>query len=447
MPTLRFSLSGDHLTRHAREQVAQGKWRAALSLLVDDLEGMTLEDALAILKGDKRLAGADDSLHLKNEDALTQQDLQSAYRDVLLANRLAWGGKRYRAYARVESLDDADLAAATERLSTQGPRRYVAHFLCEPSRDTVIALERALHYASDPSRDLAFAVAREDGTHCWVLFEEDNADVDLPLWLELPACAQDAVASGFAGLELRGPRSNDAPAVSSSDTEGANKAFDAHIEQLRARIVAATDRDTEYGWHEFRFHDTARGQFITLKAPKRALMAYALSRTRARHLAPDYTVVSESGLKMLNDNPLHTDVWLGCGLPLDDTTYDHESPIYRAFMEMMFQMQESLLGYAFQVLSSGGKHWVRGTLVSADHPGITADDILLVPHAGIEYDLPGRQAGAIICEVGGKLAHLVTVCREDDKPIVRVPDAMKILRPGMHVMLDLQQGKLDISSL
>lgn len=216
---------------------------------------------------------------------------------------------------------------------------------------------------------------------------------------------------------------------------------------LRQQITDFANNDAEFGWHEYKFHSEERGQYMTLRAPKRALMAFALSRTCAKHLAPGYKPFSPIGMKLGVDSPLHTDVWLGCGLDIGESVYDPNSVDNAAFMEMMFEMQKSLLGYEFQVLTNGGKQDVYGRLVGPDATDIEPEDILLVPHAGVEFDMPAREACAVICEVGGKLAHLVTVCREDNKPIVRVPDAMKILRPGMRVALDLEKGTLSISPM
>jgi phosphohistidine swiveling domain-containing protein len=70
--------------------------------------------------------------------------------------------------------------------------------------------------------------------------------------------------------------------------------------------------------------------------------------------------------------------------------------------------------------------------------------VLVVPTAGVEYDLAAAKAGAIICEVGGPLAHLVIVSRERGRPIVRIEGAMKMYQPGMCVKLDLDKGEVRV---
>lgn len=62
-----FSISGDWLTEHVRERVLSDMEESALLLLVENLEGMTHEHAIAILLGKKRLTGVN-NLELVDED-------------------------------------------------------------------------------------------------------------------------------------------------------------------------------------------------------------------------------------------------------------------------------------------------------------------------------------------------------------------------------------------
>ena len=62
-----FSISGDWLTEHVRERMLSDMEESALTLLVEHLDGMTYEQALAVLLGEKRLTGVND-LELVDED-------------------------------------------------------------------------------------------------------------------------------------------------------------------------------------------------------------------------------------------------------------------------------------------------------------------------------------------------------------------------------------------
>jgi phosphohistidine swiveling domain-containing protein len=470
--TLHFSITGDSITRHVRELVLEGNWRHAMKTLVDGFEGMTTELALAVLKGDKRLAGKDADLHDIDENLDTRAALEAQYAEALLTNTLLWGGKHYRAYALVTQLGEPDFYPAQARYDEFGRRGFLRRHFDQLSEQQAFDVERALHYANNREQDIALPVKDEDHAFtAWLLLAEDSAAADLPLWMQPNTRVTQLAREGRYLVPVRGyeepkvlpPEQEGAPTASPAPREARTQAatashvrptemteamleveYDKFVERVRERVTLFADNDAEYGWHEFKFHHEESGRYLTLKAPKRALMAFALSRTCAAHLAPAYTPFSQMGMKLGVDSPLHTDVWLGCGLNIDSTVYDSNAIEHAAFMEMTFEMQRTLLDYEFHVLTSGGMKEFHGRIVTPDARHIEDEDILLVPHAGVEFDLQARQAGAVICETGGKLAHLVTVCREDGKPIVRVPDAMKIFQQGMRVMLDLEKGKLEI---
>lgn len=454
--SVNFSVSGEHITKLVRNLVREGNWRHGLATLIDGFEGMSYDLALAILKGEKRLIGRDSNLEDAEEDPKVRDMLQASYASALMANVLQWDGKYYKAYALVTELGMPDYYKAKEHHDVYGPRAYLFPLESPPSLELAFGAERALFYADNGQADIALPIMSPGFGKAWLLLRPDTEVSDLPLWMshntDVAQLAQDGnydlpvrkheepKSSPIVVAEVLSPERQEALRLNSLP-------FDERVEEIRARIVKFADEDTEVGWHEFKYHDKESSKYLTLKAPKRALMAYAMSRTMGAHLAPHYSPISDPGMKMMVDSRLHTDVWLGCGFMLDDTVYDHDCLEHRAFMDMTFAMQKEMLGYDFQVLTSGGKSMVYGTLVGPDDEIAEGEDILLVPHAGVEFDLPARQAAAIICETGGRLAHLVTVCREDNKPIIRVPDAMKILRPGMRVMLNLETGKLDIAAV
>lgn len=462
---LHFTVTGEFLTGHVRDLVTEGEWAKGLSTLVEGLQGMTADYALGILKGTFRLSGESPDVYMEDESPEVRAKLEARYKEILVRDVLRHNQRRYRPYGYVSCYGkpDADYAlkmmygegAASEPLPTdKADKEDFSRF-------------RALFYAQDPARDLAFLVKMSDGREVFALFQADNSDTQLPPWLAYSKDPQEAFDQSYmAKRDERGydpataakeepasvPAAPVMPLADIEAEEAAQRAADiaasikylGQVARVRFEVQDAADNDEEYGWHVFKYRDDESGESLTLRAPKRALMAFALSRTRAWHLAPDYTAVSDSGWKMYGDNPLHTDVWLGCGLPLDDSTYDHESLPFKAFMAMMYDMQEQLLGFPFTILASGEGDVTYGTIVGPDFPNITKDNILLVPTAGVEYDLAGQKAGAIVCEQGGKLAHLVTVCRETKKTIIRMDNATATLKSGMRVSINIRKGELHI---
>jgi phosphohistidine swiveling domain-containing protein len=108
----------------------------------------------------------------------------------------------------------------------------------------------------------------------------------------------------------------------------------------------------------------------------------------------------------------------------------------------MFQVQKDLLDFEVQVLARGAE--LTGTVVHAGSDKIDRSCILVVPHAGVEFELQAMAAGAVICEAGGRLAHLVTVCREQDKPILRMEGACAKFRPGQSVTVHPDTGRITV---
>lgn len=461
---LHFSVSGEFLTGHVRDLVMEGAWAKGLTTLVDGLDGMTADYAMRILKGTHRLSGKSPEVYMEDEDREVRTKLEARYQDILLQDVLRHNQRRYRPYAFVSRYGKPDADYALNQMYGEDAAGYPLP--TEKADKEEFSRLRALFYATDPARDLAFVVKQDNGLEVLALFQADNLDTQLPPWLAYTEDPQVAFSRSF--MAKHAERGYDAaPEESAVCIDAAGQALiQAEVEELeearqasdmastikflgevgraRFKVQEYADADEEYGWHVYKYVDDDTAEELTLRAPKRALMAFALSRTRAWHLAPEYVAASDSGWKMYGDNPLHTDVWLGCGLPLNSSAYDHESLLFNAFMAMMFEMQEELLGFPFTILASGANDVAYGTIVGPDHPTITKDHILLVPTAGVEYDLQGRKAGAIICEQGGKLAHLVTVCRENQKTIVRLEGAMTKLKRGMQVSINVLTGELSI---
>lgn len=216
-------------------------------------------------------------------------------------------------------------------------------------------------------------------------------------------------------------------------------------DRSRKLIKEFADNDAEYGWYEYQWKDPKKiGPTLTLRAPKRALYCYALSKTAAHTLMPEYSPFSPMDLKTSDDNQYHSDVWLGCGFDLDEKTYHHDSPEYKAIIDMRFEVQKELLNYDVQILAKGPD--IYGPIVFADADYIDETCILVLPHAGVEFELQAMKAGAVICEKGGKLTHLVTVFRESNKSIVRMENALSYFKNGHGVQVSSSIGKVQLGS-
>jgi phosphohistidine swiveling domain-containing protein len=170
---------------------------------------------------------------------------------------------------------------------------------------------------------------------------------------------------------------------------------------------------------------------------------------------PVWNKIAGSGLKMYNDDPYHSDWMIGAGVPLD-ATYDHDEDSFGAVVRScayskMSDITAEYTGHAFTVLAKSNISWYSGKIVHAEPgKGVPPGSIVVVPSAGPDYQLAMETAsktgdygpGCIICETGGKLAHLSIVGREMNCLVLMLPNACTMYRDGEHVFIDVEAGTI-----
>lgn len=488
---MRFSITGEFLTEKSRDLVLSGTWREALEFLVDSLEGMTHDMAVSILKGDKKLIGKNETLDITDEDPEVKQDYQSECHSVYRAGRLVYDGKRYKAYGYVQNATPDDSERA---------RNNILHRTAKyPEWNREISVP----YMYDRKNDLAFLVKLPHNQMVVsALFERDTDDIDLPLWmtggfttspqeaideypisnvgpaLSSPYYTTHRVATGKVHPDTqteyqqtqeelaRGglvdhpapwadePRDPLKPDVIDSLNQYAQESYaqqfgmtiEEYSAHLRDKVLTALKERGYDEWESFTY--TLDDQpSKTIKYPVELAKAYAFGRTNADHLAPEWKAVSPSGSKMECDNPVHTDLWLALGFDLGWTVYSSTHPDHILFHDLTSHIQKKYLNYDVHVLTAGGQTNVYGkirTPETFDRRQAGEDTILCVPHAGPEFETMALKSKAVICEQGGKLAHLVIVGRELNLPIIRDDNALTKYTNGMRVSIDLKAGKIDV---
>lgn len=456
--SVHFTITGEFMTEHYRNLVREGSWRMAVEHLQDAFTtDMDMQMVTDILSGKKQLVGentvnlADDDKHLDPEWVKNQYF--TYFYSVLFIDR-----KPYRVYGHVDYLCYDDMLAAREL------RDYQGYDLDEFNQ------LRALTYAKNPSTDKAL-FNDDDG---WYLAEP--VEKDFPIWLrkeDIEKLSGKKAYTNFRGLmkldegeidaiaeEKRRPKPSflgsmdpELMSVASArldafmeNTSKVDEAYD-KLDSLREKISKAADE--KGGWLEL--HDEKNNRSYTL--PKNAFYRWCLSNSSAWE-SIDWTPVSPQGMKMVGDDPNHSDWWMFTGHDMEDGYNDE----YMAFFsEQRFRIHRELTGHEFTTLLRGtlpgGK--VKRIARHVDTPEkidmINKGDLVIIPTASPDFEAVAHKCadlGAVLMtEVGGKLCHLATVGREFGLTLVMLPDARTLLPMGCKVQIDLEKGSLEAQDM
>lgn len=154
-------------------------------------------------------------------------------------------------------------------------------------------------------------------------------------------------------------------------------------------------------------------------------------------------------MKMVGDSSMHTDWWIGCGMN-ENAAYDHDHPVNKAAWRYAYSLAR-VKGQNCIKLAGKGK--VTGTVVfPKPNEGVPAGSIAVVPFAGVDYEIAllsacKSDAGAVISQVGGKLAHLAIVSREMNGRLVVMDEAMTLMQEGQLVTVDLENSQVTIHKM
>ncbi len=240
--------------------------------------------------------------------------------------------------------------------------------------------------------------------------------------------------------------------------------FAQHAERL-LRVDISKQADEHGGWFEMPLKTRdgeSYGPRPFLRVPLNPFLIWTFRNNfnfeeNGIDLKWDY--VAGSGWKMMNDDPAHTDWMIGAGVPLS-VTYDHDDDSFGSIVRSSAYHHKDVFvkkytNRQFTVLAGDAKRtYVSGTIV---HPGpgerVAPGSIAVVPNAGPDYqfametanmqDIENGGHGCIICETGGKLAHLAIVGREYKCVVLMIPDALKFYKPGQRVWIDLTNGTIE----
>jgi phosphohistidine swiveling domain-containing protein len=478
-----FTVEGAFIVNFARDQVLSKDWRGALrTLKLAMTPAMSLDQAVEILSGKSTLVEDGQKMIFQPQDqncAKLKRYLSTAHWQN--AGILERDGEFYQPYAEIRSFNWQDAKPVLKRLEEDHDWMSVHAF----------QQARARHYMDLPFDDIA---CFDSGSHP-VLFKRVQGPA---FWQPTFTDTESAMthwAEHRKGLEERGAGDHGVPFNSLDFYRAAAQAgylseADAMLpddeyailEQVLEMRAGFDDspRTEDNPWRsDERIFDDAvealvwkfkvdrvaekNGGFFELKVKgyrKEHPESYRIALVPFLHWAkqygyhdknkggalPEWTRVCPSGLKMQGDNPMHTDWFASSGLPFR-AAYDHDHPINKAAWKQASMWQDT---EGLKCLKLAGKGKVTGPIVFPKAgEGVFAGSIAVVSHAGPDYELALMSAckndtGAVIAEVGGKLAHLAIVSRELGARLVVIDEALSKFKEGELVTLDLDTGEVKI---
>jgi phosphohistidine swiveling domain-containing protein len=495
MAKVGFSMEAGFIADFARGLVLEKKWRDALRILREATSpALSLQECVDILTGKANLAREEKGYRLVAQDpkcpALARYLKTAAWQQ---AGVLDIDGEFYQPYARVTSFGVEDEEAVLSLYRSRDGDWVSA----EKYREL-----RAKYYARHPDSDIVrFDVLPEpvlfrrvQGPAFWVpTFRE--ADEALTAYLELrdledfghPRASRtgkpllpdsfefyfqgtrEGYLSGHDDLELEGEEGKHLEALVQLREAYDNRryelscgeeTFDERGVLMQDRLADDYEMDSLCLLYRPRVLAQAevQGGFMSLtvgegsgahelRVPRTPFLKWATHGNQktygTMHL---WKPVCPTGIKMMGDDPVHSDWFIGAGLS-PRLAYDVEHPVNKAAWRF-----RSNLAYSEgrQCVRLAGRGRVTGAVVfPKSGEGVPEGTIAVVPNAGVDYALALMSAcrtgaGAVIAAVGGKLAHLATVSREMGARLVVVDDALSRFAEGDVVTIDLEEGTVAI---
>lgn len=449
--TATFKVDGRHSTDLARSMVLDGDWRDGLNFLTESFEGLNYDIAFLLLKGTHTLVGVNNDISMIEE---VNAEYQEEVRQMYCHDKFYEMGELY---SFVEFIDhtviDKDITRRGLNYAIPASDEYVRKYLM-PKDENVEVFE-----------------ATPFGKHYRGLFAKKLDRNTLPLWMTKADFCTSAkeYANKFhpapvvkrlepSQVVVKEPQAKPEPAADGMDWHdnwkaalAVNKAKDYGFDNVvdfsnhfRAAVLNAV-KERGCSWKTITVREDGEQHSITF--PYELALAYSLSKTGLRHLAPEWATVSPGCLKMENDSRLHTDFWLSLGFDLDGREYKSSTLNYRLFVSVVRKMQYELFPMGeFDTLNSAGLDSFSGSVVTPTSEFINHTNILVIPHAGPEFDVIARKAGLVICETGSRMAHLAVVGREFGLPLIRIEGACLKFKEKVTLNIDFKTNTLTAHS-
>lgn len=455
--TATFKVDGRHYTQLARNFVLDGDWRDGLNLLTESFEGMDCDVAFKLLKGTHTLVGVNNDITMIEE---VDADYQEEIRDIYCHDKFYETGELYSFVKFIDhTVIDEDITRRGLNYAIPASDEYVRKYLLPKDMVVFEASPTGRHYRGLVAKHL-------DRNSLPIWFSKSDFCLSAKLYANhyFPAPVVQRLDPSqlvVDKVQLTPPVvtvTETTPVSANNDWHDSwraqlaeQKAKDHGFENvvdfsnhLRVAVLEAI-KERNGTWKTLVVKETEVEE--TISFPYELALAYSLSKTGLRHLAPEWQTVSPGCLKMENDSRLHTDFWLALGLNLNGLEYNYTSRDFIIFSAVVRKMQREVFPMGeFDTLNSANLDTFSGSVVTPKSDMIHKLNILVIPHAGPEFDVIARKAGLVICETGSRMAHLAVVGREFGLPLIRIEGACSKFKEGVTLNIDFTTNTITASS-
>lgn len=233
-----------------------------------------------------------------------------------------------------------------------------------------------------------------------------------------------------------------------SDYDEYSSQLNIDLRALRQRIISQAKRAG--GFVDFEY----KGK--TYPIPKLPLIAWATDHKHESVFVMNdlqWRSYSPGGLKIDDDNPFHSDWWIGAGFPIASYKLAVNGNQFSSLNEAVTDFAHELVNKNtldnIRILSGKDLPPVTGNIniypesIDAVNPG----DILVLPNGNVEFEMYLKKAcqgnkGAVILETGNGTAHLSIVSRELGYRVILLPNATKLLKYSPRVNIDTENQRI-----
>lgn len=450
--TSHFKIDIQNLISYFRNQVmSEIDYSEIVNEIKDSFDNIDINTINSILSGEKTLT---EDYILTDENIEIKDSVLNNY-EFIYKNYIEHNGLFYKAYAVVDNLGVIDYVSHKKQTDLFNDyfdnvvsddyefdfsfiEKNIIENFHESNLNKTLS-DRALHYASD-NNDISIPFEFKGETLFFLCRNKLNT---IPPFIKLQT--KENILNSFQNF-------------GSDSVRGFNQSYGNYIfkhsyffdEHFHNDIkIQVLHKNKNHGFIDF-FDDDEN---IVFSAPKLPFYHWALQGTEFLSQIEPYKPVCQSGIKMTNDDPIHSDWFIASGLNIF-SDYSIDSLITTLSFNKQNEIQKIFnKNIENTIIFSGNEKNIDGKIfVCTQHNAneVSSGDILVVPDTSINFEkhffmaIKNGKKTAIISSIGSRVSHLVTVCREFNTPIIHVPNATERFLSETHVSINTKNGSISV---